>query len=119
MAGLLTAFVEFSRSAVTGALNNSSLYHLPKKFKQKLTGVPVSERMRQASHSRLRVKTQPESIAVHNRSLLKGGGVVIKHTPIHVVRDSITGRFVPPSTAVRRPATTERETVYRPSPKRG
>jgi hypothetical protein len=43
----------------------------------------------------------------------------MKHTPVHVYRDSKTGQFIPERTAVRRPATTERETVYRPSPKRG
>jgi hypothetical protein len=36
-----------------------------------------------------------------------------------VVRDSGTGRFVEPREAVRRPRTTERETVNVPKPKKG
>lgn len=43
----------------------------------------------------------------------------MKHVPVKITRDSQTGRFVPYEYAVRRPATTERETIYRPSPKKG
>ncbi len=43
----------------------------------------------------------------------------MKHTPVHVVRDSRTGQFRPAQDAKRYPSTTERETVYRPSPKKG
>lgn len=43
----------------------------------------------------------------------------MKHTPVHIYRDSRTGRIVPREYAMRHPAKTERETVYRPSPKRG
>ncbi len=43
-----------------------------------------------------------------------------KHTPVKIYRDSKTGQIISRETAERRnPATWERETVYRPSPKRG
>jgi hypothetical protein len=43
----------------------------------------------------------------------------MKHTPIVVHRNSVTGRMVTPRYAANHPRTTEREIVYRPSPKKG
>ncbi len=43
----------------------------------------------------------------------------MKHTPVVIYRNAITGRIVPPRYAANHPRTTEREIVYRPSPKRG
>lgn len=43
----------------------------------------------------------------------------MKHTPIVIYRNSITGRIVTPQYGHNHPRTTEREIVYRPSPKRG
>ena len=43
----------------------------------------------------------------------------MKHTRLHIYRSSKTGQIVTESFAKKHPATTERETVYRPSPKRG
>jgi len=44
----------------------------------------------------------------------------MKHNPVHIYRDSKTGRIISQNTANRKnPATWEREVVYRPSPKKG
>jgi hypothetical protein len=44
----------------------------------------------------------------------------MKHTPIKIYRDSKTGQIISQKTAERRNRSTwERETVYRPSPKKG
>jgi hypothetical protein len=44
----------------------------------------------------------------------------MKHTPVKVNRDSRTGQFISDRTASQKnPSKWERETVYRPSPKRG
>jgi hypothetical protein len=43
----------------------------------------------------------------------------MKHTPIVFYRDSKTGQRVTQQYANRHPSTTEREIVYRPSPKKG
>ena len=44
----------------------------------------------------------------------------MKHTAVKVIRDSKTGQFKSPESAKRTdPAKWERETVYRPSPKKG
>jgi hypothetical protein len=46
-------------------------------------------------------------------------GKPMKHTPVVVYRNSKNGQITTQQYAVRHPATTERETVYRPSPKKG
>jgi hypothetical protein len=43
----------------------------------------------------------------------------MKHTPVVIYRNSKTGEITTQQYAVRHPATTEREVVYRPSPKKG
>jgi hypothetical protein len=45
--------------------------------------------------------------------------IEMKHTPIVVYRNSVNGRIVTENYADRHPRTTEREIVYRPSPKKG
>jgi len=43
----------------------------------------------------------------------------MKDTPKVIYRDSRDGQFVPKTWAQKHPAISEREIVYRPSPKRG
>jgi hypothetical protein len=43
----------------------------------------------------------------------------MKHTPVVIYRKSTNGQITTPQYAKTHPATTEREIVYRPSPKRG
>lgn len=43
----------------------------------------------------------------------------MKHTPVVVYRNSKNGQITTPQYAQKHPSTTEREVVYRPSPKRG
>ncbi len=44
----------------------------------------------------------------------------MKHTPVKILRDSKTGRIISRRTASRKsPSTWERETVYKPTPKKG
>jgi hypothetical protein len=43
----------------------------------------------------------------------------MKHTPIVVYRNSVNGRMTTERYADKHPRTTEREIVYRPSPKKG
>jgi hypothetical protein len=44
----------------------------------------------------------------------------MKHTPVKIYRDSKTGKIISRRAAERKsPSTWERETVYKPSPKKG
>ena len=43
----------------------------------------------------------------------------MKHTPVVIYRNSKTGEITTQRYADRHPASTEREVVYRPSPKKG
>lgn len=67
----------------------------------------------------------PRGSVYHHRagedssSLLTLREIEMKHTPIVIHRNSKNGQTVTPQYAAKHPATTEREVVYRPSPKKG
>ena len=46
-------------------------------------------------------------------------GEMMKHTPVVIYRKSTDGRITTAEYATKHPAKTEREIVYRPSPKNG
>lgn len=75
--------------------------------------------MRQAAPHGCVYETQPERLTRSPSTWVQEGGETLKHTPIVVYRNSITGRIVTEQYADRHPRTTEREIVYRPSPKKG
>jgi hypothetical protein len=43
----------------------------------------------------------------------------MKHTPIKITRDARNGQFKPQPWGTRHPNISERETIYKPSPKKG